>query len=127
MSDLGALALFVAILAGTALAFAGMWKTLAKAGLPGWGAIVPAYNLYLFWKVSQSREPLLVLLFVPFVSVFALGFLCVQIAERFGRSVLFGAGLLLFPPVFWVVLGFGGSEWKGDLGGSGELDASPST
>ena len=27
---------------------AGVWKTFTKAGKPGWAAIIPIYNVYLF-------------------------------------------------------------------------------
>ena len=28
--------------------FAGFWKVFAKAGQPGWAAIVPIYNVYIW-------------------------------------------------------------------------------
>ena len=29
----------------------GIWKVLKKANKPGWGAIIPVYNLYLLCKI----------------------------------------------------------------------------
>ena len=34
------------------LAIAGMWKTFAKAGQPGWGCIIPIYNLYIMTQIA---------------------------------------------------------------------------
>ncbi|GAA3435391.1 hypothetical protein [Kutzneria kofuensis] len=31
---------------------AAYWKVFEKAGRPGWGAIIPIYNLYLLLKVA---------------------------------------------------------------------------
>ena len=32
----------------------GVWKTLEKAGQPGWGGLIPIYNLYLLTQVAQK-------------------------------------------------------------------------
>jgi hypothetical protein len=29
-----------------------MWKVFTKAGQPGWGAIIPIYNVYLLCKIA---------------------------------------------------------------------------
>ena len=104
---------FVAVGAVFTIAFAGMWKAFAKAGLPGWGALVPLYNSYLMWRLSQTRRLALVGLFIPVVSVVAFVYVMLKIAERFARSPAFGVGLLLLPSVYWPILGFGRSEWTG--------------
>ena len=93
--------------------FAGVWKTFAKAGVPGWGALVPLYNYYLLWKLAAARRRVLVGLFVPVVSLFAFVYICVRIAHGFGRSTAFGIGLALLGPPLWIVLGFGRAEWIG--------------
>ena len=36
------------------LAVAGIWKTFEKAGQPGWGAIIPIYNIYLMTQIAQK-------------------------------------------------------------------------
>ena len=33
-----------------------MWKIFKKAGQPGWAAIVPVYNNYIFMKISWRRK-----------------------------------------------------------------------
>ena len=41
--------LYLAILIA---ALVGMWKMFEKAGQPGWGCIIPIYNLYLLTKIA---------------------------------------------------------------------------
>ena len=41
-------------LAIVVIAIAGMWKTFEKAGQPGWGCIIPIYNIYLMTKISSQ-------------------------------------------------------------------------
>ena len=38
-------------LAFIGLTIAGLWKTFAKAGEPGWAAIVPFYNVYVMTQI----------------------------------------------------------------------------
>ena len=110
----GASAVFVAAVVALLIAcLAGMWKTFAKAGVPGWGALVPLYNHYLLWKLADTRRRVLVGLFVPVVSLVAFVYICVRIAQGFGRSTALGIGLALLGPPFWIVLGFGSVEWIG--------------
>ena len=41
-------------LAIVVIVIAGMWKTFEKAGQPGWGCIIPIYNIYLMTKIFHS-------------------------------------------------------------------------
>lgn len=34
------------------LVIAGFWKTFAKAGEPGWAAIIPIFNTYIMLKIA---------------------------------------------------------------------------
>lgn len=87
---------------------AGVWRTFAKAGRPGWAVLVPVYNLVTWARVAGGDSvPLLMFLLVPPINVVILGLLSVRIARRFGRGVPFGLGLLLLPIVFYPLLGFG--------------------
>jgi len=44
-----ALLIYLAILVAV---IAGMWKMFEKAGQPGWGCIVPIYNLLLLLRIA---------------------------------------------------------------------------
>ena len=45
--------MWIVMLAFAVLAIIGLWKTLNKAGLPGWAAIIPFYNEYNVVKLSN--------------------------------------------------------------------------
>jgi len=47
------------------LVVAGLWMTLTTAGKPGWGAIIPIYNIYLIIKVAGRPGWWLILYFHP--------------------------------------------------------------
>lgn len=111
----------------------GSYRLFTKAGLPGWWAFVPIYNEYQLFKMSCG--PALFWLSVIFGffsspnsetgkrSFFA--FLCSlvvggielvftnRLARAYGRSDLFGLGLLFFQPLFVMILGLGDSEYLG--------------
>ena len=48
---------------------AGLWKTLAKAGEPGWTAVVPVLNWYFIVKLSGRPGWWMLLFFVPIVNI----------------------------------------------------------
>jgi hypothetical protein len=92
----------------TVLTLGGMWRVFSKAGLHGWGAVVPIYNVYLLLKITRRPGNWLLLLFVPIVNIALLLRLAVDLATAFGRSVGFGViGLFLFPFVGYPILGLG--------------------
>ncbi|MDE6851630.1 MAG: hypothetical protein K2J67_03965 [Lachnospiraceae bacterium] len=89
------------------------WRIYTKAGQPGWGAIVPFYNLYLLYKIAWGNGWLFLLMFVPIVNavvgLIALYKLCVA----FGHGVGFFFGMLFLSPIFTLILAFGSSEYQG--------------
>jgi len=90
---------------------AGLWKTFVKAGKPGWGVLIPIYNIYLMVKIAGRPGWWLLLLLIPLVN-FVIGvILNFDIAKKFGKGVGFAIGLLLFPFVFFAILGFGDSTY----------------
>ncbi len=107
MQDLVPFAIWLLELAWLGLFLAGAWRTFARAGAPGWAALVPIYNLVVLARLGGEKGALALLLLVPLVNVGVLGYLSVRLARRFGRGVPFGLGLLLLPLVFYPLLGFG--------------------
>ena len=86
---------------------AGMWKTFEKAGQPGWGCLIPFYNVYLMVQIAQRPGSWFLLMLIPIVNVFISIQLCLDIARNFGKDPLFGVGLWLLSPIFYPILGFG--------------------
>ena len=94
-------------------AIAGMWKTFAKAGHPGWAAIVPIYNFVVLLKIANKPLWWIVLFFIPLVNFVAAILIGIEVAKAFGKGTGFGIGLALLAPIFYAMLGFGDATYQG--------------
>jgi hypothetical protein len=84
-----------------------------KAGLPGWAALIPAYNIYvLVVGVARLSRLWFLLVLIPPVQLIAVFLVNLEVAKRFGRSEVFGLGLTLLGFVFYPVLGFGKAKYQ---------------
>lgn len=112
------------------------WRVFAKAGVPGWKALIPFYNLYveygLTWKANMAFIVIALQLVSPILSNTGNGILTLigfagaiaglvlsiigqnKLARSFGHGVGFTVGLVLLEPVFLMILGFGSSEYIGN-------------
>src|SRR4051812_47179423 len=82
------------------LVIAGAWKTFQKAGEPGWGAIIPIYNIYLLCKIVGRPGWWVVLALIPCVNIVVGIILAVDVAKSFGKGAGFGIGLAFLPFIF---------------------------
>ena len=105
----------VLFLAVAILMVAGLWATFSKAGLPGWGAIIPIYNVYLLCKLAGRPGWWILLYIIPFVSIIVAIIVDLDIAKAFGKGVLFGVGLAFLPFIFFPILGFGKAQYIGHM------------
>lgn len=66
------------------------WKMFQKAGLPGWGSLIPFYNIYLRFKMAGMSGwwLLSILIFPVFLIAFIVSFF--KVAKNFGKSGWFG-------------------------------------
>jgi len=96
-----------------AFVIAGAWKVYAKAGQPGWAAIVPIYNLYVLLQIVGRPAWWLILCFVPLVNFVVLILVAIDLAKSFGKGPGFGIGLVLLCPIFYPILGFGSATYQG--------------
>jgi len=88
------------------------WMMFQKAWLPGWGAIIPFYNIYLRFKMSwMSGWWVLSLLFPPlFLVVYIVSLF--KLPAKFGKHWAWGFGLLFLNPIFIGILAFDKSKYK---------------
>lgn len=89
---------------------AGLWKIFEKAGLEGWKAIIPVYNLYLMIvKIAKLEWWYIILIFIPIVNFFVGIKINMEIAKNFRISspFLFALGMTFLAFVFYPILGFG--------------------
>lgn len=100
-----------------------MWKLYKKAGEKGWKSIIPIYNLVILFKIS-GISPWLIFVYlasiIPFVGwIAALALIIYQsysLAKSFGKDIGYTFGLWLLPTIFYMILGFGSSEYVGPGG-----------
>ena len=84
-----------------------------KAGLPGWGILVPFYNLYLICKIAGKPAWWMILILIPILNIFFGLLLALEIAKAFSKSPSFGFGLWAIGLIFVPILGFDSSRFSG--------------
>ncbi len=101
-----------------ALIIAGMWAAFSKAGKPGWAAIVPFYNMYVWLKVAGRPGWWFILLLIPVVN-FVIGIIVsIDFAKKFGKGGAFGFFMLfILGFIGYPLLGFGSAQYQGATAG----------
>ncbi len=96
----------------TLASIAGLWGVFRKAGQPGWKVLIPVYNLYIWVKISGKPRWWIIFLLVPYINIFMVMLLLVELLKGFNRDTI-GAQVLciLFPYVYLPMLGFGKAEF----------------
>ena len=95
------------------LVLAGMWKVFVKAGKPGWGVIIPLYNLYCLFDMSFGKGWMFLLMLIPVVDIVVMFMMYVKLAKAFGKGGGFAVGLIFLPFIFLPILGFGDAKYVG--------------
>src|SRR5665647_1186485 len=118
--------MFLLMIAVYVVVVIGWWKTFVKAGQPGWAAIVPFYNLYIWVKIAGRPTwwfwvmlvgvllgwiPILGWILIIGVWVMSL-LLALDVAKNFGQGTGFGILLWLFSGIMYLVLGFGNYQYR---------------
>ena len=102
-------------LAFVIMILASVWKIFAKAGKPGWAAIIPIYNWVILLEIVGRPVWWIVLLLIPCVNIVIMCILAVELAKSFGKDVAFAIGLILLGVVFIPILGFGSAKYQGPV------------
>jgi hypothetical protein len=100
--------LYIAIIVLEVVAF---WMLFAKAGKPGWAAIIPFYNIWVAWEVAGKPGWWLVFYFIPIVNIVFWIIWCLQIAPRFGQGTGFAVGIIFLPFIFVPIMAFDKSKY----------------
>ncbi len=106
----GVIVVYVAIIA---VMIAAQWAMFAKAGKPGWAAIIPIYNIIVMLEIIGKPIWWLFLLLIPCVGVIFAVLMVVELAKVFGKSGGFAVGLIFLPFIFYPILGFGSAVYQG--------------
>ncbi len=103
------LIIFLAIIV---IVLAGLWKVYTKAGQPGWGCLIPFYNVYLMIKIAGRPGWWLILYFIPIVNIIVSIVVVADIAKNFGKGIGFTLGLIFLGFIFYPILGFGSAVYR---------------
>jgi hypothetical protein len=95
------------------LMIASIWKVFSKGGQPGWAAIIPIYNLYIWCKLVGRPGWWVILMLIPFVNFIIMIVLSIDMAKSFGKGAGFGIGLALLGLIFFPILAFGSAQYQG--------------
>jgi hypothetical protein len=101
-------------LAIAVLMIVSLWMVFEKAGRPGWYAIIPIFNAIVMLKIAGKDWWWIILFFIPLVNLIATILVGLGMAEKFGKSQLFGIGLTFLGFIFYPILAFGDAEYVGD-------------
>jgi hypothetical protein len=93
-----------------------MWKLYAKAGKPGWAAIIPLYNLIVMLEIIGKPVWWILLLFIPIVNFIFSIWMINLLSKSFGKDVGYTIGILLLPFIFLPILAFGSAKYIGPGG-----------
>jgi hypothetical protein len=103
----------VIYLALVVVTIASLWKVFTKAGQPGWGVLIPIYNIYLLCKIAGKPGWWVILCCIPLVNVIIALLVMLGIAENFGKGAGFGIGLFFLGFIFFPILAFGDATYGG--------------
>lgn len=111
------------------------WKIFEKAGQAGWKSLIPIYNAYILCKIIKVNFWIFILL-IPFLiglfnaivfkdnqtaaslvsGVYSIAleiFINFRLAKAYGKGIGFTLGLIFFPNIFTLILGFGSAKYVG--------------
>lgn len=84
-----------------------LWRLFAKAGRPGWAAIVPVYNQIVVLQIAgRPVWWVLPILFVPILQVWLSLVAAIDFAKSYGRSTMVGISVGFLPIVGLPMMGF---------------------
>lgn len=91
-----------------------MWKIFAKAGKPGWAAIVPIYNFVVMLEIVGRPIWWIILMLIPIVNFVVMIIVIMDLAVSFGKSKGWGIGMLFILGFIGIpILGLGSATYHG--------------
>lgn len=113
-------AVFFASLVLIFLILVPMWKIFKKAGQPGWKALIPIYNSYIFVEIAGLPWWVFLGFFIPILNLVTVIVVMYHLSQRFGHGMGYGIGLTFLPFVFLPILGYGKSAYAAPVAQSEE-------
>ncbi len=92
-----------------------MWFLFEKAGESGIVSIIPIYGTWKMFEIVYGSGWKFLLLFVPVLGYVVSWMFYIRLAQAYGKSILFGIGMLFFTPIFMLILAFGDAKYWGPV------------
>jgi hypothetical protein len=91
------------------------WKIFVKAGEPGWGILIPIYNIVLMCRIGGRPGWWAILFFIPVIWFVPAVLVPLGMAKNFGKGVGFAIALMIpaINMIPLVMLAFGDVEFSG--------------
>jgi len=89
-----------------------MWKIFTKAGKAGWTSIIPILDTLQLFDIAGKEWWWLLLMLIPVVDIVILFMVSIALAKAFGKGTGFGICLVIFAPIFYLILGFGSARYQ---------------
>ncbi|MCH2230461.1 MAG: DUF5684 domain-containing protein [Crocinitomicaceae bacterium] len=99
------------LIAAYILILAGVWYMFEKAGKPGWGFIIPIYNIVLMCEIAKKPTWWVAMFFIPIANLIFAILLMDGISKSFHKNSGFTVGLVLLGAIFMPILGYGDSVY----------------
>ncbi|MBH1980596.1 hypothetical protein I8H83_02230 [Candidatus Saccharibacteria bacterium] len=120
---LGGIFLVFGLIAIVALvvAIVAMWKLFTKAGEPGWKALVPVYNSWVFLRLGDQAGWWALVALIPFLNIVAIVFMAIaayNISLKLGKEGWYVVLYVLVPIIWILILAFDKSTWKNQVAGT---------
>lgn len=90
-----------------------MWKIYAKAGQPGWAAIIPIYNVVVLHQMVGKPVWWVLLYFVPIVNIVIAIIVTHALSLSFGKGTGFTVGLIILGFIFYPILAWSDAQYLG--------------
>jgi hypothetical protein len=116
---------FLYVIIFYAIAVIPYWVIFTKAGREGWPALIPIYSTYILIKVVGRPGWWILLFLIPLVNIIILIIIMNDLSKSFGHGVGFTLGLIFLSLIFFYILAFGSSTYRGPAGAPGGMAAPP--
>lgn len=100
------------------LTIIGFWQIFKKAGKPGWAAIIPIFNIFVFLDIVGKPGWWFILFLIPPIGIVFQIMAYHQLSKCFGKGAGYTIGMLFLPFIFFPVLGLGSAQYTDPIQGS---------
>lgn len=105
IAGLGTMFLIISLVISI-LVLVSMWKIFKKAGKGGWEILIPIYNTIVLLQVAGLPAWYIILYIIPFVNIYVLFKVNIELAKKFQMGTGFGILAVFFPIICYPILAF---------------------